>query len=54
MPVAIEQPQSPNRQGSDSLMSDQMMDHYRVPALSVAAVHDFRIEAPKAWAWPAW
>lgn len=47
--AAIEQPQSPDRQGSDPLTIEQMLAYYRVPAVSVAVIRDFRIEASKAW-----
>jgi CubicO group peptidase (beta-lactamase class C family) len=47
--AAIEQPQSPNRQGSDPLTIEQMLAYYRVPAVSVAVIRDFKLDAAKAW-----
>jgi CubicO group peptidase (beta-lactamase class C family) len=45
----IENPQSPNRQGSDPLTLDEMLTYYKVPAVSVAVIHDFKIDWAKAW-----
>lgn len=39
----IEGPQTPNRQGFDSLTLQQLMRRFRVPGLSIAVIHDYRI-----------
>ena len=49
MLATIEAPQSPNRQGSDPLTIEQMLAYYRVPAVSIAIVRDFKLDAAKAW-----
>ncbi len=49
MLAAIEQPQSPNRQGTDPLTIEQMLAYFRVPAVSVAVIRDFRLDAARAW-----
>ncbi|MBM3534277.1 MAG: beta-lactamase family protein [Alphaproteobacteria bacterium] len=45
----IENPQSPNRQGTDPLTIEQMLAYFRVPAVSVAVIHDFKLDWAKAW-----
>lgn len=45
----IEGPQSPNRQGFDSLTIQQLMQRLRVPGVSVAVIRDFTIHWAKAY-----
>lgn len=47
--AAIAGPQSPNRQGMDPLSIDQMMDRFRVTAVSIAVIHNFKIHLVHAW-----
>jgi CubicO group peptidase (beta-lactamase class C family) len=46
---AIAVPQVPNRQGADPLTIEEVMAHYRVPALSVAVIRDFAIDCAHSW-----
>ncbi|MBM3536039.1 MAG: beta-lactamase family protein [Alphaproteobacteria bacterium] len=46
---AIENPQSPNRQGADPLTIEQMLTYFKVPAVSAAVIHDFKLDWAKAW-----
>ena len=45
----IESPQVPNRQGLDPFTMAQLMARFRVPAVSVAVIRDFKIHWAKAW-----
>ena len=45
----IEAPQTPNRQGFDGLPLQQVMARFRVPAVSIAVIKDFRIHWAKAY-----
>lgn len=45
----IEGPQSPNRQGFDSLTLQQLMERLKVPGVSVAVIRDFKIHWAKAY-----
>lgn len=45
----IEAPQSPNRQGFDSLTIEQLMQRLRVPGVSIAVIRDFKIHWAKAY-----
>jgi CubicO group peptidase (beta-lactamase class C family) len=45
----IEGPQSPNRQGFDSLSIQQLMQRFRVPGVSIAVIRDFKIHWAKAY-----
>jgi CubicO group peptidase (beta-lactamase class C family) len=45
----IEGPQSPNRQGFDTLTIQQLMTRFRVPGVSVAVIKDFKIHWAKAY-----
>ena len=45
----IEGPQSPNRQGFDSLSIEQLMARFKVPGVSVAVIRDFKIHWAKAY-----
>ncbi|MBM3546128.1 MAG: beta-lactamase family protein [Alphaproteobacteria bacterium] len=45
----IENPQKPSRQGTDPLTLEQMLAYFHVPAVSVAAIRDFKIDWAKAW-----
>jgi CubicO group peptidase (beta-lactamase class C family) len=47
--AAIEGPQSPNRQGADPLSLEQMLVRFRVPGVSVAVIHDFKIHWARSW-----
>lgn len=49
MLAQIESRQSPDRQGTDPLTIEEVMAYYRVPALGVAVIHDFAIDAVKSW-----
>ena len=49
MIAAIEAPQSPNRQGTDPLTLQQLMDRYNVPGLSIAVIRDFKIHWAKSY-----
>jgi CubicO group peptidase (beta-lactamase class C family) len=49
MIAAIEGPQSPNRQGTDPLTLEEMMARYHVPGVSVAVIHEFKIQWAKSW-----
>lgn len=46
---AIDRPQTPSRGGADPLTMAEMMAYFAVPAVSVAVIRDFEIEATKAW-----
>jgi CubicO group peptidase (beta-lactamase class C family) len=45
----IEGPQSPNRQGFDPLTLEQLMQRFKVPAVSIAVIKDFKIHWAKAY-----
>ena len=45
----IEGPQSPNRQGLDSLTIQQLMQRFNVPGVSIAVIKDFKIHWAKAY-----
>jgi CubicO group peptidase (beta-lactamase class C family) len=45
----IEGPQSPNRQGFDSLTIEQMMKRFKVPGVSIAVIKDFKIHWAKGY-----
>ena len=45
----IEGPQSPNRQGFDSLTIEQLMKRFRVPGVSIAVIKDFKIHWAKGY-----
>ncbi len=45
----IENPQSPDRQGTDPLTLPEMLAYFHVPAVSVAVIRDFKIDWAKAW-----
>ena len=45
----IEAPQSPNRQGFDSLSIEQLMQRFKVPGVSIAVIKDFKIHWAKAY-----
>ena len=45
----IEGPQSPNRQGFDSLSIQQLMQRFKVPGVSIAVIKDFKIHWAKAY-----
>jgi CubicO group peptidase (beta-lactamase class C family) len=45
----IAAPQSPNRQGADGLSIRELMEHFHVPGLSIAVVHDFAIDWSRSW-----
>jgi CubicO group peptidase (beta-lactamase class C family) len=45
----IEGPQSPNRQGFDTLTIQQLMTRFKVPGVSVAVIKDFKIHWAKAY-----
>ena len=45
----IEGPQSPNRQGFDSLTIQQLMQRFKVPGVSVAVIRDFKIHWARAY-----
>jgi CubicO group peptidase (beta-lactamase class C family) len=45
----VEGPQTPNRQGADSLTIQEVMAYYRVPGVSVAVIHDFAVAWAKSW-----
>jgi CubicO group peptidase (beta-lactamase class C family) len=49
MLAEIEGSQSPNRQGADPLTIQEVMAYYQVPALSIAVIQDFAIDAAKSW-----
>ncbi len=49
MIAEVEGPQSPNRQGADSLTIPEVMAYYHVPGLSVAVIRDFAIHWAKSW-----
>jgi CubicO group peptidase (beta-lactamase class C family) len=49
MIAAIENPQSPNHQGTDSLTLKELMAVYHVPGVSVAVIRDFKIHWAKSW-----
>jgi CubicO group peptidase (beta-lactamase class C family) len=45
----IEGPQTPNRQGFDGLTLQEIMQRFRVPAVSIAVIKDFKIHWAKAY-----
>lgn len=45
----IEGPQSPNRQGTDPLTIQQILDLFMVPGISIAVIHDFKVEWTKSY-----
>ena len=45
----IEGPQSPNRQGFDSLSIEQLMQRLKVPGVSIAVIKDFKIHWAKGY-----
>ncbi len=45
----IEGPQSPNRQGYDTLTLQGLMQRFRVPGVSIAVIRDFRIHWAKGY-----
>jgi len=45
----IEGPQSPNRQGFDSLSIEQLMQRFKVPGVSIAVIKDFKIHWAKGY-----
>jgi CubicO group peptidase (beta-lactamase class C family) len=45
----IEGPQSPNRQGFDSLTIQGLMQRFKVPGVSIAVIKDFKIHWAKAY-----
>jgi CubicO group peptidase (beta-lactamase class C family) len=45
----IEGAQTPNRQGFDGLTLQQLMQRFRVPAVSIAVIKDFKIHWAKAY-----
>ena len=44
----IEAPQSPNRGGMDGLTLAELMQRFRLPAVSIAVVRDFKIHWARA------
>ena len=46
---AIENPQTPNRQGLDPYSLGQIMERFHVPGVSVAVIRDFKIHWTKGW-----
>jgi CubicO group peptidase (beta-lactamase class C family) len=49
MIAEIEGPQSPNRQGADSLTIQEAIAYYHLPGLSIAVIHDFAVHWTKSW-----
>ena len=49
MIARIEAPQLPDRQGLDAFTLEQVMRRFRVPGVSVAVIHDFKIHWAKAY-----
>jgi len=49
MIARIEAPQVPDRQGLDAFTLDQVMRRFRVPGVSVAVIHDFKIHWAKGY-----
>ncbi|ALE07958.1 beta-lactamase [Arthrobacter sp. ERGS1:01] len=45
----IEGVQVPDRQGADALTLAQLLDHFRVPGVSVAVIDDFEVAWTKSW-----
>ena len=45
----IEGPQSPNRQGTDPLTLQQILERFKVPGISIAVIHDFKVEWTKSY-----
>lgn len=45
----IEAPQQPNRGGYDGMTLDELMQRFRLPAVSVAVIKDFRIHWARAY-----
>lgn len=45
----IEGPQTPNRQGFDGFTLQQLMQRFRVPAVGIAVIKDFKIHWAKAY-----
>lgn len=45
----IEGPQTPNRQGFDGFTLQQLMQRFRVPAISIAVIKDFEIDWAKTY-----
>lgn len=49
MIARIEAPQTPNRQGFDGFTLQELMQRFRVPAVSIAVIKDFKIHWAKAY-----
>jgi CubicO group peptidase (beta-lactamase class C family) len=47
--AAIENPQVPDRQGSDPLTLLRMLAYYKVPAVGVAVIRDFKLDWARTW-----
>lgn len=45
----IEAPQSPNRQGADSLTIPQLLEQFKVPGVSIAVIYDFKVQWTKSY-----
>ncbi len=45
----VENPQSPNRQGTDPLTLQQILERFKVPGISIAVIHDFKVEWTKSY-----
>lgn len=45
----IEGPQSPNRQGTDPLTLQQILERFKVPGVSIAVIHDFKVQWTKSY-----
>jgi CubicO group peptidase (beta-lactamase class C family) len=45
----IENPQQPDRLGTDPLTMQEMMDYFHVPGVSLAIIHGFAIHSVKSW-----
>jgi CubicO group peptidase (beta-lactamase class C family) len=45
----IERPQTPDRQGADSLTIPEVMAYCHVPGAGVAVIHDFAVALTKSW-----
>lgn len=49
MIALIEGPQQPNRQGFDGYTLEQLLERFRVPGVSIAVIHDFKIHWAKGY-----